>query len=302
MKNIIFFLIFHLFSSFGFSQETTILWKVSHPESNNTSYLLGNHHQIGDSFINQYPIIEEKIKSSDLLFLETTDFSAKQVIILRDENYDIKKYFSRSNLKLISNISEEFKLLLYKYTPIELSWKLQQEYIKQKCGTITQNDSFDNFDNYIQYLAEKNNVPTKGFATMYEQVENLNKQYQTTTWKSEKIKILLLAQSINNKNTVRLSLCYDGDFDIKNLKVHYNFEKPCDLDVLLSERNNKWLKKLVPLLKIKNTFTSVGFMHLGYNCGLITQLRELGFNVEPVEMKNGNLLNGTSGDFPSPPL
>lgn len=139
-------------------------------------------------------------------------------------------------------------MLLYKYTPIELSWKPQQEYIKKKCGTIDKNDSFDN---YIQYLGKKNKVPTKGFATMYEQIENLNKEYKTTTWQSAKSKILLIAQHFNNKNSARLSLCDDGDSDFKNLKINYNFDKPCDSDILLTERNNKWLEELVPLLKIK---------------------------------------------------
>ena len=273
-----------LISNLVQAQSNTILWKVTNPDSQHISYLLGNFHQLGDSFINSHPIIEEKIKQTDLVILETLDTDATQVVSTRNENDEIRKFFSSSDLKKIEKISPTFKQLLYRYTPIELSWKLQQEYIKKTCGGITPEDKFEVFDDYIYFLAKKNQIPSMGFATMQEQVDNLNKQYQNVTWKSEKKNILFHVKNLLNKKPVKTQSCSDVK-DFRNLNIDYHFDKPCKSVVLLGERNDNWLDQLLPILKEKSTFISVGYFHLGFRCGFIKRLENLGFAVEPVQMK-----------------
>lgn len=279
------FLVFILLTNLSLAQNNTILWKITSNETNSVSYLLGNFHQIGDSFIDKYPIIEEKIKNSDLVILETEELSAKNIINLRKENYEINDNFNAEELKNLKKLTSYHTSLLYKYTPIELSWKLQQEYTKRVCGSINSNDKFDDFDNYIYYLAKKNKIQTMGFATMEEQVENLNKQYQHVTWKSEKNNIIFYLYNLTKEKIIKTQVCDDVSNYVK-LNIDYKFESSCDfLDVLLTERNNKWIEELLPLLKTKNTFISVGYFHLGYKCGLINQLKKSGYKVEPVKMK-----------------
>ncbi len=288
MKKIQLFFSVLLFGLFQ-AQGNTILWKVSSPDSQNVSYLLGNFHQLGDTFVDSYPIIEDKIKQADLVILETLGDDVNEIIFSRKDNYEIQKYFSDKELDKIAKTSPDFKRLLYKYTPIELSWKLQQDYTKKTCGGITSADQFEMFDDYIFFLANKNKIPTKGLATMQEQLDNLNKQYRNITWKSEKKNILFYANNLLSKKPVKMKTCDDLN-NFRNLNIDYYFDKPCHLDVLLTERNDKWLEELIPLLTQKNTFISVGYFHLGFKCGFIDRLKKLGFIVEPVQMKKESII------------
>ncbi len=56
-------------------------------------------------------------------------------------------------------------------------------------------------------------------------------------------------------------------------------------DAILRDRNNEWMKKLPSLLDQQNCFITVGLFHLYNKCGLIEQLKMLGYIVEPVKMK-----------------
>ncbi len=51
---------------------------------------------------------------------------------------------------------------------------------------------------------------------------------------------------------------------------------------LLTDRNNRWVKAITEQLTNRSTFYAVGAMHLVGEAGLINQLKEAGFTVEPV--------------------
>lgn len=53
---------------------------------------------------------------------------------------------------------------------------------------------------------------------------------------------------------------------------------------LLTERNQKWLPRLIEILPQKPTLVAVGSAHLFGTQGLIVRLRQVGYRVEPVEM------------------
>lgn len=53
-----------------FSQNT-FLWKITNKNNTSTSYLLGTHHLLGESFIDKFPVVEEKIKSCNFVISET---------------------------------------------------------------------------------------------------------------------------------------------------------------------------------------------------------------------------------------
>lgn len=56
---------------------------------------------------------------------------------------------------------------------------------------------------------------------------------------------------------------------------------------LLVKRNEKWLEALPKILNEKNMFMSVGSQHLMYECGMVTQLKKLGYKLTPIDMKTG---------------
>jgi len=70
-----------------------------------------------------------------------------------------------------------------------------------------------------------------------------------------------------------------------NFNLDYQFESECSASSSLKARNDRWISILEPIIAEKNAFVVVGIMHLYGKCGLINQFREMGYSVEPVEIK-----------------
>jgi uncharacterized protein len=54
------------------------------------------------------------------------------------------------------------------------------------------------------------------------------------------------------------------------------------MDDLLDKRNNKWMEVLPKAMKKGPQFVAVGALHLAGKAGLIQQLRDQGYTVEPI--------------------
>src|SRR5690606_27553082 len=69
------------------------------------------------------------------------------------------------------------------------------------------------------------------------------------------------------------------------MEIDYHLNTPCGNSLILTDRNNKWLKSITDQIDKKNCFIAVGLSHLMYECGLINQLTELGYTVTPLDVK-----------------
>ena len=67
------------------------------------------------------------------------------------------------------------------------------------------------------------------------------------------------------------------------VKSEFGFEKYEDL--LLNNRNRKWVKELNEIMKNESVFVAVGAGHLTGENGLISLLKKEGYNVEPLMNK-----------------
>jgi uncharacterized protein YbaP (TraB family) len=54
-------------------------------------------------------------------------------------------------------------------------------------------------------------------------------------------------------------------------------------DLLLTNRNKKWIPEIIEQAKLKPTFFAVGAAHLGNDIGVINLLRQQGYTVTPVK-------------------
>ena len=288
MKEKITIIIFFVFCNLLYSQNT-ILWKITNPKNEKTSYLIGTLHQYGENFVNNFPKIENYLSKSDLTIFEclTIDvLETSKIINSRKNDNDIVKYFNNTQIEKLEKFTKESGLNLYKMSPIELKFKLQQKYTRLICETVEKDEKNDHFDDFLIKLSEKHNINTKGFETLEDQLKLLNKQYEDFTWKNQKKLLLYYLENIlsttPNKND-KENLCGFAK-KYKNFDLDYQFNKSANLKVLVVERNNDWINKLLPQLQNQNVFIAVGFMHLMYREGLINQLREKGFIVEPEKM------------------
>ncbi len=284
MRKYVTMILFLTIVQFSFGQNT-ILWQVTDTINNKISTIIGTYHQFGNSFVDSIPEIKQHLYNSELAIFESIDSGNETIKAInnRVESLEIKKRIKKKDYLRLMELSETWKVDIHKLKPIELRWKLEQEFVKTKCKTVLKNDKWDHFDNYLIHLAEKENIEILGLETGQEQLNFINKANNFPNWKDERKRISYLLDQFNrtdfNKNRCALATKY------RTYDLDYKLNEECKTDVLLKERNDNWMKILPQILKEKKCFIAVGLFHLYNTCGLLEQLKEEGFLIEPIELK-----------------
>lgn len=131
-------LVFNIIFLLTFSQiaisENTILWKVTDASNDKTSFVVGTFHQLGNSFVDSIPEIKEALLSSELAVFESIDNinDTRKMIQRRKPSLEIEKRLKKQDFKKLKAIAQDWKVDIYKLKPIEIRWKLQQEFQKIK--------------------------------------------------------------------------------------------------------------------------------------------------------------------------
>src|SRR5690606_11560910 len=160
-------ILFFLILSQGIHGQNTILWKVTDTLNDKTSFVVGTFHQFGNSFVDSLPQIKEAIQNSELAVFESIDKveDTRQMIQKRERSLEIEKRLKKKDLDKLKALTKDWKVDLYRLSPLEIRWKLQQEYQKIKFKTVKGTDTFKHFDNYLQHLANENGIPLLGLET-----------------------------------------------------------------------------------------------------------------------------------------
>jgi hypothetical protein len=277
---------FILCALFSFGQNT-ILWKITSPIKKNVSYLLGTHHYFGSSFVDTFSIIQEKLKTSDVIVTEAKFDRQKGLDYYnsRPTSTSLSSALSQDDINYINTV---FKpgLDINKYSPGELLIKLYAAYPKYKCPVVNAKDEFG-MDEYIQRLGQQYQKSSDFLESDSAQLSKIYEATKMYNWKVFKQVIpALLAQY--RSETVDESLCIFAN-QYASFTLDYKLKEKCKgsgmNEVLLKNRNDEWMQKLPALLEKGNCFVAIGLMHLYHKCGLIEQLRALSYSVEPVSMK-----------------
>ena len=139
MKNVASVLICVLLTQFTFSQNT-ILWKVTDTINDKTSVIVGTFHQLGNSFVDSIPQIKTYLYESDLAIFESISKTkhTQELINRREKSNEVERKLKKKYFAKLKELSQDWEVDIYKLKPIELKWKLQQEFQKIKCETISQ--------------------------------------------------------------------------------------------------------------------------------------------------------------------
>lgn len=282
MKHLFCILFFLAVSQLAIAQKT-ILWKVTDTVNHKTSFILGTFHQFGNSFVDAIPEIEASLLKSDLAVFESIEQveETRNVIAQRERSTEIEKQLSKKDLNKLKELTKDWKVDLYKLKPLEIRWKLQQEYARIVCQTSQPTDEFDQFDGYIRHLAEANKIPLKGLET--NQLEIIEKGSGYPNWKAERKNISIMIKNILEDDVSNQDCGLANAY--RNMELDYQFDQECVQDFINYERNNLWMKVIPDLLHTNNAFITVGYIHLKRTCGLLEQLKDQGFVVEPLEIK-----------------
>jgi uncharacterized protein YbaP (TraB family) len=262
----------------------TILFKVTSPENDHVSYLFGTHHAFGKAFFDSLTKAKQALASSSLLVKEHLNIAgetAEDIINRRTEITPWKNYLDKDDLSYIKNLFANSPTDHNKMTPTEMYVFLNRYFKQQVCLNKTADDTSLSLDDHIASKATEQNMELYGLETTEEQINLINKDVEGMPRKSHKKRLSNIIEKIKIKNA---DYCEETDWYLQ-MKVDYQLDTPCGNSLLLTDRNDKWMKKISSIIEKKNSFIAVGLSHLMYECGLINQLTELGYTITPIEVK-----------------
>lgn len=295
VKRRIYFLIFLslLSTQFGFAQTNdnkhsdsinTIFFKITSPNNHHVSYLFGTHHAFGKEFFDSLAIANQAFASSELLIKENLTIpgeTAEDIINSRTEITPWKKYFSKEELAFIDSLFAKSPTDYHKMTAPEMYAFLNRHFKQQVCLNKSENDTSLSLDDYIGSLAIEHKIDLLGLETTEEQITLINQDVEGMPLRTHKRR---LANIIEKIKTDSLNNCEETNW-YSQMEIDYQLNTPCRNALVLTDRNNSWMKEITDSIEKKDCFIAVGLSHLMYECGLINQLTALGYSITPIKVK-----------------
>jgi len=260
------------------------MFKINHPNSSGTSYLFGTHHAFGKAFFDTLEQAKEALIACDILVLESMEkegHSVEDIINGRTSTTPWEKYLDKRDFEFLKDLFAHSPTDFQKLSPTEMHVFLMRHYRQEVCLRRAASDSSLSLDNYIGEIEQGNNLEILGLETPEEQLELINKDVQGMPRKVHKKR---LSGVIHKIRTSDGSGCSETDWYAK-MEIDYRLDKPCANSLMLTNRNANWMQTLTELLNSKSCFIAVGLSHLMYDCGLINQLMNQGYVVEPYALK-----------------
>jgi len=285
MKRIFLGFIFCLNAIFSNAQaptENALLWEITAPDQKKPSYLFGTIHLICPTDFSLSDSVKAAVSRTQQIALEMDmDDPGMMMAMMKtmnmSEGNELKKLVSESEYTKLDKFYRDsvgiglamfekakpfilmgplFNSVLacqpqsYETAFVELAGKQQSEVIGLE--TVEEQmalfDSVPYKDQAKMVLAMINNLPAarKEFKDLVE------------LYKSEKINELY-------------TMTMNSGFDISGSE-----------ELLLQDRNKKWISRIKSIIAEKPTFFAVGAAHLGGETGVIALLRKAGYKVRPV--------------------
>ncbi|MCU0349747.1 MAG: TraB/GumN family protein [Flavobacterium sp.] len=284
MRNFLCFA-FGLFSLLSQAQtlEKALLWKISGNDLSQPSYLFGTIHATCDATLDEATL--KALDETKQLFLEidmdnpelqkqmmmnmTMKDGASLSNLISKEDFSIVDDFLQKNMGMSAKMIDNFKpfmissMLLPKLLDCPIKsfemelMKVAKEQEEEIYGLETISDQLDVFDQ-IPYQEQAEELVKTAKDGMKKDKLEMEKVMKVYIDKDIEKMLDLMAKSEN--------------------KISSNYN-----DVLLINRNRKWISVIEQNSKEIPTFYGVGAAHLAGENGVINLLRKLGYNVEAVK-------------------
>lgn len=261
-------------------EKSTILFKVTREGSQHISYLFGTHHAFGKVFFDSLKTANAALASCDVLIKENLNLpghTAEEIINKRSTTTDWKRYLGKNDLAFVQELFASSPTDLNKMTPTEMHVFLSRYFKQQVCLEKEPKDTSLSLDDYIESRAREDQLDVYGLETTEEQIALINRDVEGMPRKVHKRR---LASVIDRIRTGNPNNCEETGWYAR-MDINYQLKEPCRNTLVLTNRNNKWMESISEMLQTNNCFIAVGLSHLMYNCGLISQLRTLGYSVTP---------------------
>jgi uncharacterized protein len=257
------------------------LWEISGKGLPHPSYLYGTIHAICPQDLVMNETIKIKLSSTQQLSLEIDmDDPNTNAVMMRETGMK-----DGSNLRSLLTEAEYSRLQAYFTQKLNLDLQQMETWkpimlIGMLAGKIEECQPLS-YEDIFMKMAQEQSKEVIGIETM----ETLMATLDQISYKNQ---AQMLVESMDNMEEDRqqfqqlIALYKQQDLEgfQKVIKVSAEMEKFREL--VLVERNKRWIPVMEQQAKEKPTFFAVGAGHLGGSEGVIQLLRQAGYKVEPV--------------------
>lgn len=271
---------------FGVEEQpnSSLLWKIERDDLKHPAYIFGTIHLISKEYFHFPSKLEKLVKNSEQLIMELAGLpspsEASELMKLPDSlrMYD---FFDENQMRQIYDFAEKelgmnnamFDMTLGRLKPYVL---LQMITKKQFEGET------ESYELTLMNLAKKHKIEIIGLETVREQIG-----FFDAIPSKSMVDIIMSyfenSDSLKHQTQLMQQVYRSADLDSLG---RFMMESSPELvefeDLLLTNRNKRWLPKIVELIHKKPSFIAVGAAHLAGENGLIALLRKEGYKLTPV--------------------
>ena len=280
---ILFFTLFISLFSNAQELEKSLLWKISGNGLNKPSYLFGTIHLTCDTSLDANTLnaletteqlyleldMDDKSIQMKLMKLMMMKDGAKLSTLLSPEDFKILDEFMKKNLNMSAKLFDSFKPFMISSMLFPKMLDCKSQSVESELMKITKEQNEEIFG------LEKAEDQMKVFdeISYQDQADELLKTVKDNLEKDKKEFQEMITIYQNKDIEGMLKMMSDSDNKITSENQ----------DILLNDRNKKWIPIMVKIMKDKPTFFGVGAGHLAGEEGVIKLLRKQGYKVEAVQ-------------------
>ena len=279
-------LLFTLFISlFSNAQELekSLLWKISGNGLKKPSYLFGTIHLTCDSSLDANTLnaleateqlyleldMDDKSIQMQMMKLMMMKDGAKLSTLLSPEDFKILDEFMKKNLNMSAKLFDSFKPFMISSMLFPKMLDCKSKSVESELMKITKEQNEEIFG--LEIAEDQMKVFDE--ISYQDQAEELLKTVKDNLEKDKKEFNEMMAIYQNKDIEGMLKMMSDSDNKITSENQ----------DILLNDRNKKWIPIMIKIIKDKPTFFGVGAGHLAGENGVIKLLRKKGYKVEAVK-------------------
>lgn len=269
-----------LFSEIQAQSTNSLLWKIE-GDGIQGSYLFGTFHVLPQADFELKEKVKKALVSTDQLVMELDmsnpnfqmelmqNASMKQGMTL-DQLFN-KKDYQRLDQMLKETVGTGAEQM-NTFKPFMLSSLLLKRFVGEQPAS---------FESVLTTIATQQNMKIGGLETTADQM-NLFDKIPYSDQASDLVEMMDNEEETMAMFSKMIKLYKDEDVEQLYDESSSYFDRPGELELILLNRNQKWIPSIGEMAAKQSTFFAVGAGHLGGKKGLISLLKKEGYTLTPV--------------------
>ena len=275
-------LLISLFSKAQTPTENTLLWEIKAPGNPKPSYLFGTIHLICPTDFSLSDSLKVAVTKTEQVALEVDmDHPDMMATMMKTMNMsdgnELKKLVSETDYNKLAQFYKDSVGI-----GIGMFEKAKPFVMMGPLFNAVLSCEPKSYEMSLVMLAAKQNSEVIGIETLEEQMAI----FDTIPYKDQVKTVLTMIDSLPQarKEFKELVALYKSENidELYRMTLKSDFGLEGNEELMLFDRNQRWISRIQKIISEKPTFFAVGAAHLGGDRGVISLLRKEGYEVRPI--------------------